>query len=118
MDKATGAEKELKNGCLECVNGSAGFLAGFERRALCATISLTTFCTPFCRYIKMIVMPQLGKMEIKTTSGEAKTYTNYKELEASSMSLMGRFLCAIANLRVGILLPLTNTRRLFWIDSG
>jgi hypothetical protein len=37
---------------------------------------------PSGRYIKMIVLPQLGKMTIKTTSGEAKTYTDYAELQA------------------------------------
>lgn len=35
----------------------------------------------------MIVMPQLGKMEIKTTAGETKTYTDYKALEASSAKI-------------------------------
>lgn len=34
-------------------------------------------------YIKMIVIPQLGKMEIKTTEGTNKVYTDFKTLQVS-----------------------------------
>jgi hypothetical protein len=54
----------------------------------------------------MIVLPQLGKMTIKTTSKENKTYTDYAELQARVLLriiiFVGVGVCCAGMLRVAL----------------